>query len=136
MKKVLFYLIIIMIFLLAIGGMIGTLFNYFRFRETEIELKKVEVKSEEDVRNLVARVGQLMQLPSDELPTVLTVTDADRLKTLNFFANARVGHKLLIYENAHKAVLYDPISNVIIDVAPYGLATVTPEATGSGETSN
>ena len=127
MKKLLFYIFILTISLLAISGSIGTLYFYFRFSEAQKQLKQINVETEEDVRNLVTRVGQLMQLPSDELPTVMTVSDSDRLKNLNFFANALVGHKLLIYEKAHKAILFDPIQNVIIEVAPYNMPTVTPE---------
>ena len=127
MKKLLFYIFILTISLLAISGSIGTLYFYFRFSEAQKQLKQINVETEEDVRNLVGRVGRLMQLPSDELPTVMTVTDSDRLKNLNFFTNALVGHKLLIYEKAHKAILFDPIQNVIIEVAPSNMPTVTPE---------
>src|SRR3989338_10744106 len=127
MKKLITYLFIILVSLLALVGSVGTLFNYYRYRQSQKQLKQINVETEEDVRNLVGRVGRLMQLPSDELPTVMTVTDSDRLKNLNFFTNARVGHKLLIYEKAHKAILFDPIQNVIIEVAPYNMPTVTPE---------
>ena len=127
MKKLLFYIFILTISLLAISGSIGTLYYFFRFSAAQKQLKQISVETEEDVKNLVARVGRLMQLPSQELPTVMTVTDSDRLKNLNFFTNALVGHKLLIYEKAHKAILFDPLQNVIIEVAPYNMPTVTPE---------
>ena len=134
MKKLLFYIFILTISLLAISGSIGTLYYYFRFSEAQKQLKQINVQTEEDVRNLVGRIGRLMQLPSHELPTVMTVTDSDRLKNVNFFTNALVGHKLLIYEKAHKAILFDPLQNVIIEVAPYNLPTVTPEiATAAAE---
>ena len=137
MKKLLFYIFILTISLLAISGSIGTLYYYFRFSEAQKQLKQINVQTEEDVRNLVGRIGRLMQLPSHELPTVMTVTDSDRLKNVNFFTNALVGHKLLIYEKAHKAILFDPLQNVIIEVAPYNVPTVTPEiATASGESTD
>ena len=137
MKKLLFYIFILTISLLAISGSIGTLYYFFRFSAAQKQLKQISVETEDDVRNLVARVGRLMQLPSQELPTVMTVTDSDRLKNVNFFANARIGHKLLIYPEAHKAILFDPIQNVIIEVAPYNVPTVTPEiATASGESTD
>ena len=127
MKKLLFYIFILTTALLAISGSIGTLYFYFRFSDAQKQLKQISVETEEDVRNLVGRIGRLMQLPSHELPTVMTVTDSDRLKNVNFFTNALVGHKLLIYPEAHKAILFDPIQNVIIEVAPYNMPTVTPE---------
>ena len=136
MKKLLFYIFILTISLLAISGSIGTLYFYFRFSDAQKQLKQISVETEEDVRNLVGRIGRLMQLPSHELPTVMTVTDSDRLKNVNFFTNARVGHKLLIYEKAHKAILFDPIQNVIIEVAPYNLPTITQQATVSAEISD
>ena len=72
---------------------------------------------EQEVRALVARVGQLIVLP-DETPTVATVTDPEQLQERPFFANAKKGDKVLIYTTARKAILYDPVAHKIIEVAP------------------
>ncbi len=58
-------------------------------------------------------------------PTVATVSDPAKLQGQTFFANAKVGDKVLIYTNAKMAYLYDPISNKLINVAPLNIGTST-----------
>lgn len=67
---------------------------------------------------LIQRVGSLTQLPAGELPTVATVNNPERLKSQRFFANAKVGDKVLIFTNARYAILYDPVANKILESAP------------------
>ena len=73
-------------------------------------------KQEEATRTIEA-VGKLVVLP-EEVPTVATVTDLELLKDQVFFKNAKVGDKVLIYLQAQKAILYNPESNKIIELAP------------------
>ena len=63
-----------------------------------------------------------MFLPSDELPTIATVSDPEALQNQSFFIDAKKGDKVLIYSNARKAILYDPIANKIITIAPVNLS--------------
>lgn len=67
---------------------------------------------------LVEKVGQLMVLPKNELPTVATVSDLDKLKGQAFFEQAKLGDKVLIYSQAKQAILYRPTSNQIVTFAP------------------
>ena len=77
-----------------------------------------EKVSKNDLALTVERVGKLMVLPTDETPTMATVSDPAKLKDQAFFANAKAGDKVLIYSNARKAILYSPTLNKIIEVAP------------------
>jgi hypothetical protein len=70
-----------------------------------------------EVKGLVASVGQLMLVPTDEQPTVATVTDPAKLASQEFFAHAQAGDKVLMYAKARKAILYSPKQNKIIEVA-------------------
>ena len=72
----------------------------------------------EEVEELVAAVGKLIVLPKGEDPTVASVSDPDKLKDQPFFANAKIGDKVLIYTKARKAYLYDPKQNKLLEVAP------------------
>lgn len=63
-----------------------------------------------------AKVGKLIVLPTDEKPTVATVTDASKVKDQTFFQNAKNGDVVLIYTKAQKAILYDPAENMIVEV--------------------
>jgi hypothetical protein len=79
----------------------------------------------------VAKVGKLIMLPTDEKPTIATVTDATKVKAQAFFQNANNGDVVLIYTKAQEAILYDPAENKIIEVGAVnignqGVQTVTP----------
>ncbi len=77
---------------------------------------------------LIDQVGKLIILPTDEQPTIATVTDLNKLKSQPFFAKAEVRDKVLIYSKARKAILYRPRSNQIIELAPLIDGTDTPAA--------
>lgn len=82
-----------------------------------------------EAEKLVANVGRLMTLP-DELPIVATVVDPSKLQGQPFFINAQKGDRVLIYNQARKAILYNPTENRIIDVAPLSIGqnpSPTPE---------
>lgn len=72
----------------------------------------------DEIKALIDKVGALMVLPTGEEPVVATVTDPEKLKQQVFFTQAKKGDKVLIYSKAQKAILYDPVANKIIEVAP------------------
>lgn len=82
--------------------------------------------SYQDVQQLVAEVSKLIDLPEDETPAVTTITDVAKMQDRPFFQRAKNGDKILIYPNAAKAILYDPIIKKVIAVAPLNIGT--PEA--------
>lgn len=69
-----------------------------------------------EVDATVLKVGKLITLPSDEKPTVATVTDASKVKDQQFFRNAENGDIVLIYTKAQKAILFRPEKNIIVEV--------------------
>jgi hypothetical protein len=76
---------------------------------------------QKDLQQTIQAVGKLMVLPNDEVPTLATVSDPEKLKDQAFFAKAQVGDKVLIYTKAHKAILYSPSRNVIVEVSPLNI---------------
>ena len=85
-----------------------------------------QIEAQAELKSMVARVSQLILLPTGEDPTLATVVDPSRLRDQAFFANAQKGDKVLIYTNARKAILYSPTSNKIIDVAPINIGSSNP----------
>ena len=75
----------------------------------------------ENTKALISQVSKIIVLPEGEQPTVATVSDPNLLRSQPFFARARRGYKVLIYAKSKKAILYDPISNKIVEVAPINL---------------
>jgi hypothetical protein len=101
--------LIILLGLLILG--IFYLFNYFK-------AKNIEDTTSPEVEDLVSKVGDLIYIPKDEIPTIATVSNIELLKGQTFFAEAKQGDKVLIYKNAQKAILYDPVADKIVTVAP------------------
>ena len=94
------------------------------------------VQAETDA--LVAAVGKLISLPTDETPTIATVTDVSKVKDQPFFKNAVNGDKVLIYTKAQKAILYDPTANKIVEVGAVNInnqAQAAPDASPSASPS-
>jgi len=79
----------------------------------------------------VAKVDKLIELPTNETPTLATVTNQNTLSKQTFFKNAKNGDKVLLYTNNKLAILYRPSINKLINVGPingvlsYGNFTVT-----------
>jgi hypothetical protein len=77
-----------------------------------------EPDAQKEAAALVAQVGKLILLPDNEEPVIATVNDPEQLKSQPFFANAKEGDKVLIYNISRKAILYSPTDKRIIEVAP------------------
>jgi hypothetical protein len=75
-----------------------------------------DAQKAQEVTDIIAAVGGLMVLPEGEEPTVATVSSLEQLKGQPFFANAKIGYKVLIYTQARKAILYDPVAHKIVEV--------------------
>lgn len=83
--------------------------------------------AQDEIKKIVAQVSKLIVLPEGETPTLATVADPEKLQDQDFFAKAKTGDKVLIYANAKKAILYNPETNKIVEIAPINIgATVAP----------
>ena len=88
--------------------------------------KNPQQAAADEARRVVAAVGKLIVLPPDEQPIIATVADPSKLEGQPFFQNAKKGDKVLIYNNAKKAILYSPEQNRVVDVAPLSIGKPTP----------
>lgn len=64
---------------------------------------------------LIMEVSQYVSVPSDEEPTIATVTDITKLPNAPIFKNAVVGDKVIAYAIAKKIILYRPSEKKVID---------------------
>ncbi len=97
---------------------IVTTYYYFEVRALEKDPAKV---NQEKVLAIVAKVGKLIDLPEGEVPSAATITDPAPLAGNPFFANAKAGDEVLLYTVASKAFLYDPVKNMVVEVATINL---------------
>ncbi len=114
MKKIILRLLLVL-FIISIVAIGFAVHFYLKFSSLK---ENVQSENTTNVKELISEVGKLVLLPQDEEPTVATITDPEKLKNQAFFANAKVGDKVLIYPISKKAFLYDPVAKKILEVAP------------------
>ncbi len=93
----------------------GSVYFYKKFSSTQKQ------DPQQELIDTISDVSKLMVLPTNETPTLATVSDPEKLKDQAFFAQAKVGDKVLIYTQARKAILYSPSLNMIIEVSPLNI---------------
>ncbi|HYU64899.1 MAG TPA: hypothetical protein VEK36_01350 [Candidatus Paceibacterota bacterium] len=120
-----------MISLIALVVGTSTLAFYFYNKYNQVKQSSPQQETQSEVQRLVANVSKLILLPENETPTVATVSDPTLLRDQPFFARAKIGDKVLIYANARRAILYDPVENKILEVAPLNIGTPTPSPSPS-----
>lgn len=116
---------IVVIFVLAAAS--GT-YYFFEYQKTQNLLQNPVLAAKTERDTLTKKVSILMEIPTDEDPTIATVSDVKKLQGQSFFARAKNGNKVLIYTKAKKAILYDPVANKIIEVGPINMNQATTSA--------
>lgn len=122
-KRVPLWLILLVVAIVAIGSTIYFMNRYNAAQKEVDRLSNPQEIAKQEQEQLVAAVGQLVELPQGETPTVATVSDVSKLQDQAFFASAENGDKVLIYTQAKKAVLYRPSTNKLIQIAPINLGS-------------
>jgi len=90
------------------------------------QLNALKNPGQQQVAQVVSAVGKLMLLPTNETPTVATVSDPSKLKDQPFFANSQAGDEVLVYQQNRIAILYSPDQNKIIQVSPLNISAPAP----------
>lgn len=110
-------------------GAVGTAgYFYYQNEMAQQELRnnpKSPQAVAQEVNSVVAKVNKIMLLPENEQPTLATVSDITKLINQPFFARAKNGDKVLIYQKSKKAVLYRPSENKIIEVSSVSIGENT-----------
>ena len=117
---------VIVVVSITIGG-----YYYWQHEKLKAVMGDTIDTTQIEQEKLIEKVGKLIKLPQNEQPAIATVSDIAKLKGQPFFDNAKNGDKVLIYEKAQKAILYDPQTNKLVEVGPVDLAKITPTATAS-----
>lgn len=95
------------VFLIIVGGI------YFT-----IKTLNHHQTGKSDMLLAVSRVGKLIILPDNEIPTYGTVADVSKLKNQVFFQKAVDGDEILIYQKAKMTILYRKSINKIVNIGP------------------
>lgn len=74
--------------------------------------------SGDNYEEMLIEVGKTVELPKDEEPIWMTVTDPKKRSDQPFFTEAEVGDKVIIFSKSRKAVLYRPSEKRVIQIGP------------------
>ncbi len=110
MKSKLPYIAVVLFALIAF-------FWFQKYRDTRRQVRDPQGAQRAQIKGIVEAVGKLVELPSGEEPTLATVTNVKALADQPFFAQAKVGDKVLIYLKTGRAILYRPSTNKVINVS-------------------
>ena len=126
--------LVVVLFVAIVG------FLFYRYQKIAAELSEIKKDptvlqqvSQDAEKQLISDVGKIFDLPAGEVPTVATVSNLDKLREQPFFANAKVGDKVIIYTTAKKAILYRPDTKQIIEVMPINPPEAPAVPVPSGE---
>lgn len=106
----------------ALIYMAGSTFAAVRFydlyRTYESRVPVSDKEAEQEAAILVTQLKKIMEVP-DEKPVIATVKDKDSLaKEQAFFTQAQNGDKLIVFEQARKAILFRPSVGKIVESGP------------------
>ena len=104
----------LIMFLVALIAVILSVYFYYKLRTLKIDTQSANKK---EIISLMSKVSDLYLLPTEEKPTIATVSDPGILKEQSFFTHSEKGDKVLIYIKAGKAILYRPSIDKIVDVS-------------------
>ncbi len=124
MQKTLKIIALAVLILISITG-IGA--SYYWYTQYQKVAANPAVGSPEEIRSIVKKLSAFMDLPN-ETPSIVTVTDREKLQNQDFFKKAANGDKIVIYETSRRVILYRPSTNRVVDVAPLVFNDATQEA--------
>lgn len=105
--------------LIAVGSSGFGIYYYFQYRSLTSRIQNPGLEAKE----VLAKVGKLIDLPEGEEPTIATVNDAEAIRSQPFFTKAQNGYRVIIYTNARMAILFDETNNKIINVGTINMGT-------------
>lgn len=108
-------------------------FSFIKYQEAvKGERANSQVNQSDEIARFVKEVGEFVDLPKDETPTLATVSDVSKLSSQPFFKNAQNGDIVLVYDKAKKAILYRPSAKKVIDITTINInASLTPTVSAS-----
>lgn len=112
------------VFVLAL---IPSIYFYNQNKDTQKKLNETSQKKSDEPAQIIEKVAKHALLPTDEQPTIATISDPEKLKGQAFFTSAQTGDKVLVYSKAGKAVLYRPSIDKVIVMAPLNSESQNPQ---------
>ncbi|KKS95498.1 MAG: hypothetical protein UV73_C0017G0012 [Candidatus Gottesmanbacteria bacterium GW2011_GWA2_43_14] len=129
-------ILILISLIVIIAAFLVSFYFYRKYKQLSVNLSNLAQIQQIEIKDIKSKVGRHYLLPEGEEPLLITVTDWEKVKSQPFFSRAQNGDKVLVYNNAKKAILYSPAKDLVLEVGPVIPATPTPtppEATASAK---
>jgi hypothetical protein len=68
----------------------------------------------EGVDAVAKRVAELVAVPDNESPTVITVANPQELRQWPLFRESQIGDKVLVYKKSGRIIVYNPTKDKIV----------------------
>lgn len=94
----------------------GCVFMYFQYRTAQGKIDGAKTGQSAQAKDVIKSISKIAIVPTNETPTVATVTDVEKVKDQAFFTDAKNGDKVLVYAKQKKAILYRPGTNQIVNI--------------------
>lgn len=115
---------------IVILGAVG--FGIYSYVQLQNVKKDPQSVVKQETEKLVKKLQKHIITPTDETPTVATITDTDKLKSQPFFDDAQNGDKIIIFSKAHKVMVYRESVDLLVNVGPLNTGAETSNATSVG----
>jgi hypothetical protein len=93
----------------------------YKYIQANNQIKQLKNHPQQVVNNstakLLANVGKIAVLPTNESPTVALVKNSSKLTNQPFFTHAQDGDYVIVYSQSKVAILYRPSTNQIVEDA-------------------
>lgn len=94
------------------------------------EKRPLGIEGNDNINSIITRLESVVEFPVYEKPSrIANISDISKLSGRSFFANAKNGDIVFIYENNKMAVLFRPSSGKIISIGPLGNTGTLPVPT-------
>ena len=113
--------------IVVLGAIISSVYLWSKVQN----LENPNLATDKEIKELVGDIGRYLILPTNETPTLATVSDPEKLKSQPFFANAQIGDKVLIYTASKKVILWRPSISKIVEISGLNVSPVVNPASGT-----
>ena len=108
-------IIVALVFIVVVAGTITGIAAWKRTHP--------KADSKQEALQLVEKLKDYVDLPTDETPSIAEVKDVTKLRDQPFYDIASNGDKVLVYQKAGKALLYRPSTKKVIEYTPVNIDT-------------
>ncbi len=118
-----------------VGAIVAGGFAYNNLKNENKRLSNPQEAAKSETERIKKEVAALIDVPTDEEPTIANVSDAAKAKEQSptFFAKAENDDRLLMYTKAKKAILYRPSTNRIIEVSTLNIGNTNQPGAATTE---